>query len=209
MVAAADGTMRGGSSRSSWCWSWRLRHLRHLGGAAERQLLRGAVPLAVLLAVPRGELRARHAAAGRLVVEPLAGLPDPLDPARLPGHLLLLPQGLLPLVLLVAAGLRRPRRAPAATAARRASRSSSRTSTATSSGCRCWCWSSSGGTPSSRSASRTGFGIGLGTLILVANAALLSLYTFSCHSCRYLCGGYLDSFAKAPIRYRLWRTANG
>ena len=54
----------------------------------------------------------------------------------------------------------------------------------------------------------TGFGIGLGTLILVANAALLSLYTLSCHSCRYLCGGYLDSFPKAPIRYRLWQHAN-
>ena len=53
-----------------------------------------------------------------------------------------------------------------------------------------------------------GFGIGLGTLILVANAALLSLYTFSCHSCRYLCGGYLDSFRQAPIRYRLWRWTN-
>ncbi len=54
----------------------------------------------------------------------------------------------------------------------------------------------------------TGFGIGLGTLVLVANAALLSLYTFSCHSCRYLCGGYLDSFKQAPIRYRLWRLTN-
>jgi hypothetical protein len=54
----------------------------------------------------------------------------------------------------------------------------------------------------------TGFGIGLGTLILIANVALLSLYTFSCHSCRYLCGGYLDSFAKAPQRYRLWQAAN-
>jgi hypothetical protein len=53
-----------------------------------------------------------------------------------------------------------------------------------------------------------GFGIGLGTVILVANVALLSLYTFSCHSCRYLCGGYLDSFAKAPLRYRLWQTVN-
>ena len=51
-----------------------------------------------------------------------------------------------------------------------------------------------------------GFGIGLGTLILVANVALLSLYTFSCHSCRHLCGGYLDSFAQGPLRYRLWST---
>jgi len=54
----------------------------------------------------------------------------------------------------------------------------------------------------------TGFGIGLGTLILIGNVALLSLYTFSCHSCRYLCGGYLDSFAKAPFRYRLWQLTN-
>jgi hypothetical protein len=49
-----------------------------------------------------------------------------------------------------------------------------------------------------------GFGIGLGSLILVANVAMLSLYTFSCHSCRHLCGGYLDSFAKQPLRHRLW-----
>jgi hypothetical protein len=49
-----------------------------------------------------------------------------------------------------------------------------------------------------------GFGIGLGTLILVANVAFLSLYTFSCHSCRHLCGGYLDSFAGQPLRHRLW-----
>jgi hypothetical protein len=49
-----------------------------------------------------------------------------------------------------------------------------------------------------------GFGIGLGTLILVANVAMLSLYTFSCHSCRHLCGGYLDSFAGQPARHRLW-----
>jgi hypothetical protein len=54
----------------------------------------------------------------------------------------------------------------------------------------------------------TGLGIGLGTLILVANVAMLSLYTFSCHSCRHLCGGYLDTFAKAPLRYRLWRSLN-
>jgi hypothetical protein len=52
----------------------------------------------------------------------------------------------------------------------------------------------------------SGFGIGLGSLILLANVGLLSLYTFSCHSCRHLCGGSLDSFARTPLRYRLWRT---
>jgi hypothetical protein len=52
----------------------------------------------------------------------------------------------------------------------------------------------------------TGLGIGLGTLVLVANVAMLSFYTFSCHSCRHLCGGGLDTFARAPRRYRLWQT---
>lgn len=49
-----------------------------------------------------------------------------------------------------------------------------------------------------------GFGMGLGTLVLIANAALLSLYSFSCHSCRHLCGGGLNSFHKAPTRYSVW-----
>jgi hypothetical protein len=53
-----------------------------------------------------------------------------------------------------------------------------------------------------------GFGIGLGTIVLVANAAFLSLYTLSCHSCRHLCGGHLDTFKRAPTRYRLWRVAS-
>ncbi|MBI3939465.1 MAG: hypothetical protein HY315_01400 [Acidobacteria bacterium] len=50
-----------------------------------------------------------------------------------------------------------------------------------------------------------GFGVGMGTLVLTANAALLSLYSISCHSCRHLCGGRLDVFSKAPGRYRIWR----
>ncbi|HET9157576.1 MAG TPA: hypothetical protein VFN91_12975 [Myxococcaceae bacterium] len=50
-----------------------------------------------------------------------------------------------------------------------------------------------------------GFGIGVGTLILTANAALLSLYTLSCHSCRHVCGGGLDRFSKAPTRYAIWK----
>src|SRR5712691_2975707 len=47
--------------------------------------------------------------------------------------------------------------------------------------------------------------MGLGTLVLVVNAALLWLYSLSCHSCRHLCGGGVDVFSKAPVRYRLWR----
>lgn len=40
--------------------------------------------------------------------------------------------------------------------------------------------------------------------MLIANAALLSLYSFSCHSCRHLCGGGLNSFKAAPGRYKTW-----
>jgi hypothetical protein len=51
-----------------------------------------------------------------------------------------------------------------------------------------------------------GYGVGVGTIVLTLNAALLSLYSLSCHSCRHLCGGQLDSFSKAPTRYNLWKT---
>ena len=50
-----------------------------------------------------------------------------------------------------------------------------------------------------------GFGVGVGTLVLWINAVLLGLYTFSCHSCRHLCGGHLDVFSEAPSRYGIWR----
>jgi hypothetical protein len=49
-----------------------------------------------------------------------------------------------------------------------------------------------------------GFGMGVGSLILVANAALLSLYSFSCHSCRHIFGGGIDAFSSAPKRHRIW-----
>jgi hypothetical protein len=50
-----------------------------------------------------------------------------------------------------------------------------------------------------------GFGMGVGTLVLLINAALLSLFSFSCNSCRHVCGGHLNSFHNAPARYRLWK----
>jgi hypothetical protein len=50
-----------------------------------------------------------------------------------------------------------------------------------------------------------GFGMGVGNLVLLVNAALLWLYTLSCHSCRHLCGGHLNAFSKAPVRFWLWR----
>jgi hypothetical protein len=46
--------------------------------------------------------------------------------------------------------------------------------------------------------------MGLGTVILVANAVFLWLYTLSCHSCRHAVGGRINSFSRHPLRYKLW-----
>ena len=48
-------------------------------------------------------------------------------------------------------------------------------------------------------------GPGLGSVVLWTNVLLLSLYSLGCNSCRHACGGHLDSFHKAPVRFRLWR----
>jgi hypothetical protein len=48
------------------------------------------------------------------------------------------------------------------------------------------------------------FGMGFGTVVLLVNAALLSLYSLSCHSCRHLCGGHANVFSKAPTKHSLW-----
>lgn len=46
--------------------------------------------------------------------------------------------------------------------------------------------------------------MGFGTLVLVANAVMLSLYTISCHSCRHIIGGRLKHFSRHPVRFRMW-----
>ncbi|WSQ75377.1 hypothetical protein OG463_19335 [Streptomyces xinghaiensis] len=46
--------------------------------------------------------------------------------------------------------------------------------------------------------------MGLGTVIMLANIALIWLYTVSCHSCRHIIGGRLKHFSRHPVRYRLW-----
>jgi len=51
----------------------------------------------------------------------------------------------------------------------------------------------------------TEFGVGVGTLVMWVNVIFLAGYTFSCHSCRHVCGGHVDVFSKAPTQYRLWR----
>jgi hypothetical protein len=50
--------------------------------------------------------------------------------------------------------------------------------------------------------------MGLGTLVLLANAALLWGYSLSCHSCRHIVGGRLNSFSRHPLRYRFWTAAS-
>ena len=49
------------------------------------------------------------------------------------------------------------------------------------------------------------FGIGVGTLVMWINVVLLAGYTFSCHSCRHVCGGSVDVFSRAKGRYAAWR----
>ncbi len=53
-----------------------------------------------------------------------------------------------------------------------------------------------------------GIGVTVGTIVLCINAALLWLYSLSCHSCRHLCGGQIDRFSDHPIRYRLWKAVS-
>ena len=53
-----------------------------------------------------------------------------------------------------------------------------------------------------------GFGIGIGTLVMWINVVFLAGYTFSCHSCRHVCGGHVDVFSKAPTRYRVWHVVS-
>src|SRR5437879_13598680 len=80
-----------------------LCHLR------EQSLLRGALPLAVLLPVPGGPMPASDAAARRPLVDPVAGAAGLVGPAGLPRHVLLLPQSVLSRILLGASRLRRAR----------------------------------------------------------------------------------------------------
>lgn len=52
------------------------------------------------------------------------------------------------------------------------------------------------------------FGVGLGTVVFAADAVLLSLYVFSCHSWRHLVGGCLNRFSQSPVRERLWHAVS-
>jgi hypothetical protein len=50
-------------------------------------------------------------------------------------------------------------------------------------------------------------GFGLGTLIMLADAILLTLYVFSCHSVRHAIGGRLNTFTNgwlSKFRFKVW-----
>jgi hypothetical protein len=55
------------------------------------------------------------------------------------------------------------------------------------------------------------FGIGVGTLVLLANASALTLYSFSCHSARHVVGGSVDCFSACALnraRHTAWKGAS-
>jgi hypothetical protein len=49
------------------------------------------------------------------------------------------------------------------------------------------------------------FGVGVGSLIITANAFLLAMYTFGCHSLRHVVGGKNDCVSASPARYKAWK----
>jgi len=49
--------------------------------------------------------------------------------------------------------------------------------------------------------------MGMGTLVLLANAALLWLYSASCHSCRHVMGGRLTHFSSTRCGTRRGRSS--
>jgi hypothetical protein len=53
----------------------------------------------------------------------------------------------------------------------------------------------------------SGIHMSLGSLVLLVATALLTLYSLSCHSCRYYCGGCLDAFHGKALRTSLWHWA--
>lgn len=53
------------------------------------------------------------------------------------------------------------------------------------------------------------FGIGVGSLVILANTALLTLYTFSCHTLRYLLGGRHNRMSDRPVQLACYSCVTG
>jgi hypothetical protein len=54
-----------------------------------------------------------------------------------------------------------------------------------------------------------GFGIGIGSLVILLNTVMLTFYTFSCHTLRFLVGGRRNSLAKQPIKLACYSCVTG
>lgn len=54
-----------------------------------------------------------------------------------------------------------------------------------------------------------GFGIGVGTLVITANTILLTFYTLSCHTLRYLIGGRKNCLSDSPTRAACYSCVSG
>lgn len=50
-----------------------------------------------------------------------------------------------------------------------------------------------------------GIHVNVGSLVFLVMIATMALYMLSCHSCRHAIGGHVDTFSRAPMRYRAWR----
>jgi len=48
------------------------------------------------------------------------------------------------------------------------------------------------------------FGVGVGSLVLLANAVFLGLYSASCHSLRHIVGGIFDRLSGRPVRKKVY-----
>lgn len=58
-------------------------------------------------------------------------------------------------------------------------------------------------------AGKVSFGVGVGTIVLLGNTVLLSLYSLSCHTLRYLLGGRIKCLSQHPVRSACYGCATG
>ncbi len=152
-----------GAAADHWDRPHRLHWLRDVGCLPERQLLREAIPLPLLLTVPGCPVWLRpggvdhhspaHGGVVRSLVGDLAGHHRAGSAAGLPPHVLLLPEGVLPVVAALAAGLPRSKNLIGAIPARAACLSSSKMPTG---GFSTWGYCSTGSSPGTPSRPFTG-----------------------------------------------------
>ena len=160
-----------------------------------------AVHLAALLAVPRRELRARDLPAARLVVGDHAVHPRRLAPDRLPDDVLLLPEGLLPGDVLLAAGVRRAT-SRCRTRPFRHGESEGPVLAHEPAPLLLLSDDPEHGVPDlghHASAFRfdDGWHVNVGSLVFVVMIVTMALYMLSCHSCRHVVGGQPEPFLRS------------